>query len=177
MNAVIKLPEGYTNVFVYNQEGELRGYAKNQSVNGEDLSFMTLAGDSKEGEELIFYIGDGDSEKQTSKSIHFIANSLLGTVSNPYIIDENSLDLTKYNFLLYPNSIKDGFVYLDFYARSNQKSQVIIHNVLNQLLSNTEFSIKKGHNLLKLPVNLKKGIYLLNINIDGIAFNNKLIIK
>ena len=176
MNAVIQLPEGYTNVYAYNKAGELHGKSENQSVNGKELSFMTLVGNSNQ-EELVFYIGDGDSKKQTSKSINFVADSLLGTVSDPFIIDETTMDLTKAHFLLYPNPSKDGFVYLEFYAQNKQNTQVMIYNVLNQLLFNSEFSIKQGYNVLKIPVNFQNGTYFLNTTIDNEPYNNKLILK
>ena len=125
----------------------------------------------------MFYIGNGDSKKQTSKSINFVADSLLGTVSDPFIIDEDALDLTTPQFLLYPNPSKNGFVNLKFYAQNNQKTQVIIHNVLNQVLFNKEFVINKGQNVLKIPLNFQTGTYLLNTKIDNESYNNKLIIK
>ena len=98
-------------------------------------------------------------------------------MSDPFIIDETTMDLTKAHFLLYPNPSKDGFVYLEFYAQNKQNTQVMIYNVLNQLLFNSEFSIKQGYNVLKIPVNFQNGTYFLNTTIDNEPYNNKLILK
>jgi len=177
MNAVIQLPEGYTNVYAYNTAGELHGHAVTQMVNGNELSFMTIVGDTSQNQRLVFHIGDGDTTKQTSNTINFSADSILGTTRTPYIIDEDAIDLSTSQFMLYPNPSKDGFVYLEFYAQNNQKAQVRIHNMLNQLLFDMSVVIEKGHNRLKIPVNFQNGTYFLNTTIDNEVHNNKIILN
>ena len=177
MNAVIQLPDGYTSVYAFNSEGELRGHAVTQMVNGSELLFMTIVGNASQDQELVFHIGDGETTKRTSKTINFDADSILGTTRYPYIIGEDAIDLTNAQFLLYPNPSKDGFVYLEFYAQSKQTTQVRIHNMLNQLLFDMSVVIEKGHNRLKIPVNFQNGTYFLNTTIDNEVHNNKLILN
>jgi len=177
MNAVIQLPEGYTNVYVYNTAGELHGHSVTQMVNGNELSFMTIVGDTNQNQVLVFHIGDGNSIKPTTKTINFAADSILGTVSDPFIIDEDAIDFTKAHFLMYPNPSEDGFVYLEFYAQNKQNVQVGIYNVLNQLLFDKTFTIEKDHNRLKIPVNFQNGTYFLNATIGNETYNTKLILN
>ena len=176
MNAVIQLPYGYTNVYAYNTAGELHGHSVTQMVNDKELSFMTIVGDTSQNQLLVFHIGDGDTTKRTSKTINFGADSILGTTRDPYIIDQDDIDLSNAQFLFYPNPSKDGFVYLDFSAQNEQITQVRIHNMLNQLLLDMPVEIKKGRNLIKIPVNFANGTYLLTTTIDNEIHYNKLIL-
>ena len=176
MNAVIQLPKGYTNVYAYNTAGELHGHSVTQMVNDKELSFMTIVGDTSQNQMLVFHIGDGDTTKRTSKTINFGANSILGTTSYPYIIDQDDIDLSNAQFLFYPNPSKDGFVYLDFSAQNQQITQVRIYNMLHQLLLDMPVEIKKGRNLIKIPVNFAIGTYLLTTTIDNEIHYNKLIL-
>ena len=48
MGAVVKLPNGFEEVYFYNDLGELRGNAQTQKVNGDDLAFITIYGDKFE---------------------------------------------------------------------------------------------------------------------------------
>ena len=176
MNAVIQLPKGYTNVYAYNTAGELHGHSVTQMVNDKELSFMTIVGDTSQNQMLLFYIGDGDTTKRTSKTVNFNANSILGTTSYPYIIDQDDIDLSNAQFLFYPNPSKDGFVYLDFSAQNQQITQVRIYNMLHQLLLDMPVEIKKGRNLIKIPVNFAIGTYLLTTTIDNEIHYNKLIL-
>jgi len=176
MNAVIQLPYGYTNVYAYNTAGELHGHSVTQMVDDKELSFMTIVGDTSQNQLLVFHIGDGDTTKRTSKTINFGADSILGTTRDPYIIDQDDIDLSNAQFLFYPNPSKDGFVYLDFSAQNEQITQVRIHNMLNQLLLDMPVEIKKGRNLIKIPVNFANGTYLLTTTIDKEIHYNKLIL-
>lgn len=176
MNAVIQLPKGYTNVYAYNTAGELHGHSVTQMVNDKELSFMTIVGDTSQNQMLLFYIGDGDTTKRTSKTVNFNANSILGTTSDPYIIDQDDIDLSNAQFLFYPNPSKDGFVYLDFSAQNQQITQVRIYNMLHQLLLDMPVEIKKGRNFIKIPVNFAIGTYLLTTTIDNEIHYNKLIL-
>ena len=81
-----------------------------------------------------------------------------------------------YQFLFYPNPSKDGFVYLDFSAQNQQITQVRIYNMLHQLLLDMPVEIKKGRNLIKIPVNFAIGTYLLTTTIDNEIHYNKLIL-
>ena len=65
MNAVVLLPEGYNELFVYDDDGILKGQAVNQTVANKQLSFITIYGESDRN--LTFYVGDAGSQKGTQK--------------------------------------------------------------------------------------------------------------
>jgi hypothetical protein len=78
MNAVVLMPNGYTELFVYDSNGVLKGMGNSQYVNNQALSFITVYGELPET--LVFHIGDGFSKKVTSKSFEFNSNGVLGAM-------------------------------------------------------------------------------------------------
>jgi hypothetical protein len=85
MNAVVKLPEGYDELHLYNEAGELRGNTKTMKVDGRDLAFITLYGDKSE--RLTAYIGDNINKQATSKTFTFSPDAIMGTIASPILIE------------------------------------------------------------------------------------------
>ncbi|QCT55793.1 hypothetical protein [Staphylococcus aureus] len=100
MNAVVLLPKGFDELFVYDAKGVLKGVTRNQIVEGKELSFITVFGE--DAEELSFTLGDGFTKKGTSKSFVFKGNEVLGTIANPIILEE----VSKSENSIYPNPFK-----------------------------------------------------------------------
>ncbi|MCH9659793.1 MAG: LamG domain-containing protein, partial [Bacteroidetes bacterium] len=84
MNAVVLLPEGYNKLFIYDDEGVLKGETVNQIVGDKALSFITIYGDT--AKDLTFHVGNDSSQRPTQKTITFKSNVVLGTVANPVVL-------------------------------------------------------------------------------------------
>ena len=162
MNLVIQLPKGYSRVYAYDQEGELKGLAENQVVNGKELSFMTVYGENYLSQNLVFYVENNDfNKKETSSRISFQSNAVIGTIQTPFLI---TLPDNQYN--LYPNPFESK-LYLDFYVEKNQKTELKIFNYLSQLVFSKAYILDKGINNIELNLSLPSGVYILNIGIDN----------
>ena len=85
MNAVVKLPTGFNELYFYNDNGELRGNCKTIKVDGQDLAFITIYGDKPE--KLTAFIGANDNTQASSKTISFSTDAVMGSISKPIIIE------------------------------------------------------------------------------------------
>lgn len=167
MNAVVKLPEGFETLAFYNETGQLRGNATTQNIAGTDLAFITIYGNQPE--KLTAYIGSGDKAQVTTKSFRFSNNALLGSISNPIVID-----LLQEKISVSPNPFhQDLEIAID--TEESGDAQITINNLLNQLVFDETFEIHPGANVLKINPNITTGIYILRVAIGGKTVVQKII--
>lgn len=167
MSAIVKLPEGFENLAFYNETGQLRGNTTTQSINGENLAFITLYGNQPE--KLTAYIGSGKSTQATAKSFSFATDAILGSISNPIVIDllEEKISIT-------PNPFHNE---LDI-AINTEKSdtaKIMIHNMLNQLVYTGTFEVNAGTTVIKINPNLANGVYIIRVDIADKMILEKII--
>ena len=169
MNAIVQLPEGFETLFVYDTNGNLKGKARNQIVGDKELSFITIYGDVPET--LVFYVGDGSNEKETTKTFNFKSNNVLGTIAKPII-----LEIFSDNVSVFPNPFEDNLtVKVDVLESDTVTIQ--LYNLTSQLLFNKEFEVTAGTNLLKISPKVATGIYLLQVKMKENTVMNKVIKK
>ncbi len=155
MNAVVLLPDGYHELFAYNSSGVLIGRALNQRVDKNDLSFITIYGDSPG--EVVFYIGDGFKKKPTKKVFSFKSNDVLGTVADPIILEEYFDE-----FSLYPNPFENELnIRVD--ALESQTVTIELYSVLSQLVFTQKLEVVSGENWLKISPNIITGVYVIKV--------------
>ena len=159
MNAVVLMPNGYNQLFVYDAEGVLKGSSLSQEVNNTTLSFMTIYGDASE--KLVFYVGDGLSMKKTSKDITFTSNAVLGTISKPIILDQVLEDVS-----IFPNPFENE-LRIKLVAAKDQVVSMQLYSLTGQLLVEKNDPVLKGENILKIAPKVVTGTYLLQIEING----------
>jgi hypothetical protein len=169
MNAVVSLPQGYDELFVYDAKGVLKGATVNQDINNKALSFITVYGEMPET--LVFYIGDGINKKRTSKSFSFKGNDVLGTIAKPIIIGE-SID----NVTIYPNPF-DNEITIKVNAVKDQVVSIQLYSLTGQMLLDEKQDVVSGENLLKIQPRVSTGSYLLQIKINGEKVINKVMKK
>ncbi|MFT5297960.1 MAG: hypothetical protein ACI9YH_004002 [Colwellia sp.] len=165
MNAVVSLPQGYDELFVYDAKGVLKGTAENQDVNNKALSFITVYGDISE--ELVFYIGDGINKKRTSKNFSFKGNDVLGTIAKPIIIEDSTDNVT-----IYPNPF-DNEITIKVNAVSDQIVSIQLYSLTGQIVLDEKQDVISGENVLKILPRVASGAYLLQIEINGEKVINK----
>ena len=167
MNAVVQLPKGYHELFVYDAKGVLKGTTVSHMVNGKELSFITVYGDAPET--LDFYIGDGINKKKTSKNFNFESNRVLGTFAKPLVLENLTDEIS-----IYPNPFET-----DLTLRVNaSKSQVVVlqlYSLTGQLLFTKKINVVSGENALKIEPKVATGTYLLQVEINGKTITNKVI--
>lgn len=168
MNAVVLLPEGYNKLFIYDEDGVLKGEATNQIVGEKALSFITIYGEQSES--LRFYIGNGNSLRPTQKTITFKSNLVLGSVANPVVLESDVLE----DFKMYPNPFKNELV-LQFNSNEVNDTEIRLYNIVGQLVHSETYKTKKGQNTIKLIPKISNGVYFLNVNLNNVNSTYRII--
>lgn len=167
MNAVVKLPEGFNELYFYNDAHELRGNCKTINVDGQELAFITIYGEKPEN--LTAFIGANNHSQGTTKMIKFSSDLLLGSIAQPILIELNKQELT-----IYPNPFHDELkVVLDIKEKGEAK--IIIYSMNGQIVFDTNFNVNSGANILKFQPNVPTGAYVMIVQIDGKEIVNKII--
>ncbi|MFT4612312.1 MAG: hypothetical protein ACJA2M_000403 [Polaribacter sp.] len=169
MSAVVLLPEGYTNLFIYDAKGILKGEANNQSVASKELSFITIYGNLPET--LVFHIGNGHDKKETSKAIRFKSNGVLGTVANPIVI-EDLFDIIQ----VFPDPFKNDLT-IKVNVKGKQTVLIQLYSMTSQLVYSNEIDVVDGLNSINIKPIVSSGAYLLNVTIGEKILTNKIIKK
>lgn len=169
MSAIVKLPDGFDNLYFYNDLGQLKGNAITQDVNGVNLAFITMYGDQPE--KLTAFIGAGNNKQVTNKSVSFSVDAILGTISAPIIID-----LLENKTTIYPNPFHTDFE-IAINAEEIGVAEIVINNMLGQLVYSKTFDIKSGVNILKLNPNIANATYILRIKIANEMVVHRIIKK
>ena len=147
-------------MFVYDSKGVLKGSARNQIINGKELSFITVFGE--DAEELSFTLGDGFSKKGTSKSFTFKGNEVLGTITNPVILEE----VSKSENSIYPNPFATTLNF-ELNAVKKQEVNVQLYSVNGQLVFSQKAVIESGSNVVSISPNIAQGVYIVEVRVDG----------
>ncbi|WP_163411213.1 T9SS type A sorting domain-containing protein [Flavobacterium ajazii] len=170
MNAVVLLPQGFDELFVYDSKGVLKGTAKNQTINGKELSFITIFGEDTE--ELSFTLGDGFTKKGTSKSFTFKGNEVLGTITDPVILEE----VSKSENSIYPNPFATT-LNIELNAAKKQEVNVQLYAVNGQLVFSQKAIIESGSNVISISPNIAEAIYIVEVEVDGKVVRTKAVKK
>ncbi|KFF03191.1 LamG-like jellyroll fold domain-containing protein [Flavobacterium reichenbachii] len=168
MNAVVLLPKGFDELFVYDSKGVLKGASRNQMINGKELSFITIFGEDTE--ELSFTLGDGFSKKDTSKSFVFKGNNVLGTIADPVILEE----VSKSENSIYPNPFTTT-LNIELNADKKQEVNVQLYSVTGQLVFSQKTIIESGRNVISISPNIAQGVYIIETGVDGKKVRTKAI--
>ncbi|MFH6951052.1 LamG-like jellyroll fold domain-containing protein [Flavobacterium sp. FlaQc-51] len=168
MNAVVLLPKGFDELFVYDAKGVLKGVTRNQIVEGKELSFITVFGE--DAEELSFTLGDGFTKKGTSKSFVFKGNEVLGTIANPIILEE----VSKRENSIYPNPFKTT-LNIELNATKKQEVKVQLYSAHGQLVFSQKMVVESGNNVISISPNIAEGVYIVEVGVDGKLVKTKAI--
>jgi len=161
------MPEGYTELFVYDLKGTLKGIAGTKFVNNSKLSFMTIYGELPET--LVFYIGDGFNKKGTNKSFDFKSNAVLGTIAKPIILEDFTGGIN-----MYPNPFENTIT-IKVNAAVSQKVTIQLYTLTSQLLFTKKLDVVGGVNSIRISPKVAAGTYLLQIDMDGKKVVSKVI--
>ncbi|MEY2867714.1 MAG: hypothetical protein RIR01_114, partial [Bacteroidota bacterium] len=167
MSAIVKLPEGFEKLSFYNEAGQLRGNSTTQTVEGKNLAFITIYGNQPE--KLTAYIGSGNNAQATSKSLSFSTNAILGSISDPVVID-----LLEEKISVSPNPFHND-IEIAFKTEEGGNAKILINNILNQTVYSGTFEIDSGATVLKIHPNVANGMYFLRVEIAGKMVLQKII--
>lgn len=157
MNAIVKLPSGFDEVQVFDEQDVLKGIAKKGGEN--EFAFVTIFGDKSQN--LHFFVNDGIRLKRTNFNTNFINNELLGTLKEPIVLNFADDQIVK----TFPNPFTDAFT-LEINSNKAQKAIVSIYSLTSQLLFNKEIELFNGTNSRKIDFEALDGVYLLKLQMD-----------
>jgi len=168
MNAVVKLPEGFNELYFYNDAGELRGNTTTIKVDGKDLAFITIYGDKPEN--VTAFIGANNAKQATSKTFNFSTDAIWGSIARPIVIE-----LPKNEISIYPNPFQEELK-VAINSKEKGEAKVTIYNLAtSQTYYNNVFKVNAGANIFKLRPNVPAGAYVVNVKIGELVLFNKVI--
>ena len=168
MNGVVKLPDGYNQLYFYNDAGELRGDAKTMNVEGQDLAFITIYGDKTE--QLTAYIGSNNTSIATPKSLQFSSDAIMGSIASPILIE-----LPKQEISIFPNPFHEELK-LAINSRDKADAVITIYSlVTSQTYYKNIFNLNVGTNIFKLLPIVPTGAYVIKVQIGDQIVLNKII--
>lgn len=168
MNAVVKLPEGFNELYFYNEAGELRGNAKTMLVDGQELAFITLYGDKTE--KLTAHIGSNNTTQSTSKRFDFSPDVILGSIAKPVLIELENQDV-----FVFPNPFQDELK-IEVNTPEKGEAKISIYNLASShTIFETSFAVDAGSSVLKMQPNIPVGAYLIKVQVGQRVVVKKII--
>jgi hypothetical protein len=163
MNAVVLLPKGYTELFVYDDMGVLKGLASRNKK--EALAYITIYGEIPQA--LYFHVGDGSNQKKSSTVFSFKSNTVMGTIAHPVELAFDSATQEKANKVrIFPNPFGTELT-IELRASQSQQATIKLYSVAGQLVFSKQQSVEMGLNRVKIFPNIADGVYLLHTDVDG----------
>jgi hypothetical protein len=166
MNAVISLPSGYTDVYVYDESQVLK--AKATRTEDKELVFLTIFGEKPEN--LFFYVSNGGNKQKTTASVKFEANRILGAPANPFVLELAEARSVQ----IYPNPFSSELT-IELNAGVKQDTQIEIISLTGQVIYTQAVQVQAGINVISCRPLISDGIYLVKVQIDGREFIQKVI--
>jgi hypothetical protein len=163
MNAVVMLPKGYNELFVYDDKGVLKGIASRK--NDAELTYITIYGETPQT--LNFHVGDGTAQRKTSFNVGFKGNDVLGTISKPVVLAfVEEKDDRADNIRIYPNPF-DTELTIELRANQSQKATIKLYSIAGQLVFTKQISVEKGLNKVHISPAISNRVYLLQTEMNG----------
>ncbi len=169
MNVIVKMPEGYTSVHIYDIDGTLKGTAETQQVGDNELSFLTVYGNTDE--KLVFHIVKGNREEATTKTIAFSPNMVLGTINDPIVLDVLSDAVG-----IYPNPFENELK-VRVFADNQQKVVLRLYSLTGQEVFKKQFDVDEGEVWLSIHPKIATGTYYLHATVNGATVSGMVIKK
>ena len=163
MSAVVSLPKGYNELFVYDDRGVLKGVASRKS--DAELTYITIYGESNQN--LYFHVGQGSNQKKSSTIFSFISNGVLGTISKPVVLAFAGQNTDRAeNVRSYPNPF-DTELTIELRANESQTATIKIYSIAGQLVFDKNVTVQKGLNRVKISPNISNAVYWLQTEMNG----------
>ena len=163
MNAVVLMPSGYNELFVYDEMGVLKGMTSRKK--DEALAYITIYGEIPEA--LYFHVGDGSNQKKSSTIFSFKNNEVLGTIAKPVLLAFDSKMEDRADIIRsYPNPF-DTELTIELRANQSQKASIKLYSIAGQLVFTQQIAVEKGLNKLRISPVISNGVYLLQTEMNG----------
>ena len=156
--------DAYTNVYVYDEQGVLRGTAPVVRKEGRQFSYISVFSDASDS--LTFALYDGLHEVPISTPVVFENNKVLGSMNAPYALSPESLSTDEFTLgalAMYPNPFATSFTVKSLDA-SEKLSSVRIFNVLGALV--VEESLNSYEKTIDTS-QLVSGVYLVKVTSES----------
>ena len=157
MSLIAKLPPGFQTVSFLTKNGELRGNGLVQNINGEDVAFISIYGDTTEL--LTAFIGTGIEQQATSKEIQFVPNAILGSLSRPILIE-----LAASRFSLSPNPFT-AQLKLTYLGNKSERAKITIYDSMGLTVYDRIVELNEGFNQMEIQPVVPSGVYIVEFKV------------
>ena len=115
---------------------------------------------------------------EAENRILFEPNALIGSIDSPYPIEINmeAQDAVNYFALdIYPNPFEDVFT-LEFFLEDPSKVTIELYDVMGRMVKSiNEVTLLSGTHKIDIDTELNKGVYFIELDVDGDLYQKKLI--
>ena len=148
-------------------------------INSEkSLYFLTVYGNQEDQLYFSYFHVLKDKTYQAENRLIFEPNALIGSIDNPYPIEINMevQDADNYFALdVYPNPFEDVFT-LEFFLEKTSKVTIELHDIMGRMIESiNEATLLNGTHKIDIDTELNKGVYFIELDIDGNTYQKKLI--
>ena len=152
--------------------GECRGSARLQKVDGNYVAFLTVSGNDGDQVNFMLYDFMGNEVKGTAEeSIVYVSDNIIGSVNNPMMLHFNNTGVNELDGMvsMFPNPTKDNVKIF-----GNGIQMVKVYNTLGQMVYSEECG-----NATEVELNLSAfsaGVYTVSVLTNG-QVTNKAVVK
>lgn len=169
--AEVDAATAYDSVWVVDTRGRVRGKSAITTIDGRALSYLTVFGNEADTESLRFFLGSDGSQVSASGSFRFTPDQVLGTVRDPYPLrtSEGKIDI-------YPNTFLKE-IRIQFNAERAQGVAVRLRDIVGNEVYVRPHAVRQGYNEIVVAPEVKAGLYMLTLTLDGRKYSWKVIKK
>ncbi|MBB6463137.1 LamG-like jellyroll fold domain-containing protein [Flammeovirga kamogawensis] len=177
MSTVVEVPDGYSKVYVYNNEHhDVRGIGNVVEIDGRNLAFISVF--ANDGEKLNYSIHNGNSFENVGDEFEFTADEIYGDYQTPIqlgdVISANLQPVASSQFRVYPNPSSTNFN-LEFELVLGTDYQVNVYTVDGRITESQEAQGNIGVNKVVIGDNYKTGMYVVEVITNQGIFTKRLI--
>lgn len=160
----------------FDQFGSLRGKSVIETLDGNAISYMTMAGDDGENLSLRLLNLTEGSEHSLAQSVEYKTNNHLGDLEAPLMVDitdavcistESQEPIEQGAFSVYPTLFTEFFTVRFNSETSDQDATILLYDNLGKIVYTQSLSLVKGVNEERIHPNKNKlapGIYTMELN-------------
>ncbi len=174
-NCEVDLNTGYYALGIFDNNEVIRGLAPIEKLDGEEISYLTIAGDSEVGDLMTMKLLDtrtgaafdldNNFEFQTNKHMGAIADpALVGISEEVCLLLNKETEPASTSLRAYPTIFRET-IQLQYLADEvDEDAQIVLMNMYGQVVFEQEWSLVTGNNSEQVATPaLAQGVYILEL--------------
>lgn len=175
MNAIVKLSKPYNQLYIYNEEGELKGIGENLKVGNQELTFITIYGDISE---KLYYFAAAENLdlRKADNLLEFKSNAVLGNLDDPVVLKFGNEEHTSSQpfVSVFPNPFQ-GELSVEINLDTSKPIHVEIYSMTGQVILSKDIQLYDGDTSFKINLDIADGTYFLKVSDASTTLIEKII--